>query len=96
MCYNWCPFGLFASGDSGKMLDMDWKVGDRVKVSPDHYGTGLQSRLGTVLRVTPSGLIEVDMDSLYWPAGIGVVAFRPEDLLPTKSKKVKKRLTVAG
>ena len=69
----------------------EWKPQDRVKVRVDHYGTGLQSRLGTVLRTTPTGLVEVEMDST-WQAGIGIVAFRPHDLEPTKKKRrVKKR-----
>lgn len=65
---------------------MNWKPDDRVKVLPTHYGSGLQSRLGTVLRTTPTGLVEVEMDSTYL-AGIGIVAFRPEDLTTTKKKR---------
>jgi hypothetical protein len=64
-----------------------WKKNDRVKVSPDHYGSGLQERLGTVLRITPGGYVEVDLDSFRWPAGIGIVAFRPEDLVATKKAR---------
>ena len=64
-----------------------WQPGDRVKVRPDHYGSGLQGRLGTVLRNTSGqgGYTEVVMDSMY-NAGIGIVAFPPEDLMPTKKK----------
>ena len=67
---------------------MNWKPEDRVKVIPTHYGSGLQGRLGTVLRTTQHGLVEVEMDSTYM-AGIGIVAFRPSDLMETKKKRPK-------
>jgi hypothetical protein len=63
---------------------MYWKKNDRVKVSPSHP-SGLGGRLGTVLRTSPGGLVEVDLDSWY-QAGVGLVAFRPEDLVPTDKK----------
>jgi translation initiation factor IF-1 len=63
-----------------------WMNGDRVKISPTHYGSGLQNRLGTVLRTSPSGLVEVELDS-YYLAGIGIVAFKEADLLPTVKKR---------
>lgn len=61
-------------------------MNDRVKVASHHYGSGMQGRLGTVLRTAPSGLVEVDMDSLY-QAGIGIIAFKSDDLVPTAKKK---------
>jgi hypothetical protein len=69
-----------------------WATGDRVKISTEHYGTGLQSRLGTVLRTAPAGLVEVDLDSHYL-AGIGIVAFKATDLLPTEKKRRVKKPT---
>ncbi len=63
---------------------MIWKNRDRVKVTA-HHPTGLGGRLGTVLRITPGGYIEVDLDSWH-QAGIGVVAFRPEHLKFTNKK----------
>lgn len=67
-----------------------WETNNRVKVSPDHYGSGLQGRLGTVVRVTSNGYVEVDMDSMYM-AGVGIVAFRPEDLVATKKPHSRRR-----
>lgn len=67
-----------------------WKINNRVKVSPDHYGSGLQGRLGTVTRLTSNGLVEVTLDSMYL-AGIGVVAFKPKDLVETKKPAPRKR-----
>jgi hypothetical protein len=56
-----------------------------VKVGPRHP-TGLGGRLGTVLRVCKGGLVEVDLDSWYY-AGIGLVAFKPDDLVATDTKR---------
>jgi hypothetical protein len=65
-----------------------WNQGDRVKVNPQQRRPiGLQGRLGTVLRTAPSGLVEVEMDSYLFPAGMGIVAFEAHDLLPTKKLK---------
>lgn len=61
---------------------------ERVKVAAHHYGSGLQGRLGTVLRVTSTGYVEVEMDSMSG-AGIGIVAFRPRDLVATRKKKAR-------
>lgn len=65
---------------------MDWKPGNRVKVLPTHYGSGLQKRLGTVVRVVigrlDTPMVEVEMDSHYL-AGTGTVVFKPEDLTAT-------------
>lgn len=65
-----------------------WKKNDRVKVAPHHYGSGMQGRLGTVLRTTPSGLVEVELDSFY-QAGIGIIAFKSGDLVSSIKKKRK-------
>lgn len=73
------------------LIAMNWKRGDRVKVKPTHYGTGMQKRLGTVFRTVPSmNLVEVDLDSFYL-AGIGITAFKPEDLMSTNTKRTAKR-----
>jgi len=63
-----------------------WNINDRVKVSPGHYGTGLQGRLGTVLRVIDDMRVEVELDSFY-QAGIGIVTFCGDDLLSTPKKR---------
>ncbi len=63
-----------------------FQPGDRVKVSPDHYGTGLQNRLGTVSRSLRDQRVEVELDSFY-QAGIGIVTFKEGDLMPTSKKK---------
>jgi hypothetical protein len=68
---------------------MSWQHGDRVKVCPDHHGTGLAGRVGTVLRVA-GAYVEVELDS-YYLAGIGIVAFLPADLMPTTSRRQRKR-----
>lgn len=65
-----------------------WTKGDRVRVSPSHYGTGLQTRVGTVLRTTGK-YIEVELDSLH-QAGTGIVSFSPEDLEPSTTKRGRK------
>lgn len=59
--------------------------GDRVKVVPTHYGSGLAGRLGTVIRVI-GPYAEVEMDS-YYQAGIGIVTFRTGDLMSTSKKR---------
>lgn len=66
-----------------------WKKDDRVKVIPSHYGSCLAGRLGTVLRDVPAmSLVEVEMDSHYL-AGIGIVAFKPDDLMATDKPRPK-------
>lgn len=72
------------------MEQQQWVIQDRVKVSSTHYGTGLQGRLGTVLRVAPGGLVEVELDSLY-QAGIGIVAFKAGDLVKARKKRLVNR-----
>lgn len=67
-------------------MTMNWKRCDRVKVIPTHYGSGMAGRLGTVLRVAPGGLVEVDLDSHY-NAGIGIVAFKADDLVSTPNQR---------
>lgn len=64
---------------------MKWLPGDRVKVVPEHYGSQMANRLGTVLRTSGSGLVEVKMD-FFQLAGIGIIAFKADDLMPTKKR----------
>lgn len=45
----------------------------------------MANRLGTVLRTSGSGLVEVKMDS-FQLAGIGIIAFKADDLMPTKKR----------
>jgi hypothetical protein len=59
-----------------------WHRGDRVKVLGGRYA----GRLATVSRVTPGGLVEVELDSMAG-AGIGIIAVRPGDLLATTRKR---------
>lgn len=64
-----------------------WNVNDRVKVSPDHHGSGLQNRLGTVTKIVGGSkdFVEVTLDAFH-QAGIGIVTFMATDLIETKKK----------
>ena len=53
-------------------------------------GRRYEGKIGSVLRNTPGGLVEVELDSMAG-AGIGLVAFKPEELVPTDKKRMTRR-----